>query len=75
VRLAFDMRQEGSEIVGIDLSGDPAIGEWYEQCECLNACCAPQPHRSDRHLLGHRSINTLQVVMSGLLHLSSLLCA
>ncbi|CAK9878552.1 unnamed protein product [Sphagnum jensenii] len=28
VRLAFDMRQEGCEIVGIDLSGDPAIGEW-----------------------------------------------
>ncbi|KAH8959883.1 hypothetical protein BDL97_06G100500 [Sphagnum fallax] len=28
VRLAFDMRQEGCEIVGIDLSGDPAIGQW-----------------------------------------------
>jgi len=28
VRLACELRQEGWEIAGIDLSGDPAVGEW-----------------------------------------------
>ena len=35
MRLACELRQEGWEIAGIDLSGDPAVGEWYEN-GCFN---------------------------------------